>query len=166
MPTPAIKDPKSSRQMQRVFVVMYVKICVWQMGKSGLTGWLYASYSPQHSQLLLQHAQTYHRLFGSEKDLTGKIEYIFVCHSDWMLIFLFPVLFRFLLQCLEDLDASLRKLNSRLFVIRGQPANVFPRLFKVSISVQLIICQTHSTAIFWPSQINCNEEKCQKLSNC
>lgn len=40
-------------------------------------------------------------------------------------------LLRFLLQCLEDLDASLRKLNSRLFVIRGQPANVFPRLFKV-----------------------------------
>ncbi|TDH10090.1 hypothetical protein EPR50_G00071350 [Perca flavescens] len=37
---------------------------------------------------------------------------------------------RFLLQCLEDLDANLRKLNSRLFVIRGQPANVFPRLFK------------------------------------
>ncbi|TWW56155.1 Cryptochrome-1 [Takifugu flavidus] len=36
----------------------------------------------------------------------------------------------FLLQCLEDLDANLRKLNSRLFVIRGQPANVFPRLFK------------------------------------
>ncbi|XP_061647129.1 cryptochrome-1-like isoform X2 [Phyllopteryx taeniolatus] len=37
---------------------------------------------------------------------------------------------RFLLQCLEDLDSNLRKLNSRLFVIRGQPANVFPRLFK------------------------------------
>uniref|UniRef100_A0A8C1P5E7 Cryptochrome circadian regulator 3b n=1 Tax=Cyprinus carpio TaxID=7962 RepID=A0A8C1P5E7_CYPCA len=37
---------------------------------------------------------------------------------------------RFLLQCLEDLDSSLRKLNSRLFVIRGQPANIFPRLFK------------------------------------
>ncbi|NWW46160.1 CRY1 protein, partial [Pedionomus torquatus] len=37
---------------------------------------------------------------------------------------------RFLLQCLEDLDANLRKLNSRLFVIRGQPADVFPRLFK------------------------------------
>ncbi|GAB1295433.1 Cryptochrome-1 [Apodemus speciosus] len=36
----------------------------------------------------------------------------------------------FLLQCLEDLDANLRKLNSRLFVIRGQPADVFPRLFK------------------------------------
>uniref|UniRef100_A0AAQ4RH74 Cryptochrome-1 n=1 Tax=Gasterosteus aculeatus aculeatus TaxID=481459 RepID=A0AAQ4RH74_GASAC len=37
---------------------------------------------------------------------------------------------RFLLQCLEDLDASLRKLNSRLFVIRGQPTDVFPRIFK------------------------------------
>ncbi|KAH0506253.1 Cryptochrome-1 [Microtus ochrogaster] len=32
--------------------------------------------------------------------------------------------------CLEDLDSNLRKLNSRLFVIRGQPADVFPRLFK------------------------------------
>ncbi|XP_053416024.1 cryptochrome-2 [Nycticebus coucang] len=37
---------------------------------------------------------------------------------------------RFLLQSLEDLDTSLRKLNSRLFVVRGQPAEVFPRLFK------------------------------------
>ncbi|TRY91923.1 hypothetical protein DNTS_029640 [Danionella cerebrum] len=37
---------------------------------------------------------------------------------------------RFLLQSLEDLDSSLRKLNSRLFVIRGQPADIFPRLFK------------------------------------
>ncbi|KAK6320020.1 hypothetical protein J4Q44_G00091270 [Coregonus suidteri] len=33
-------------------------------------------------------------------------------------------------RCLEDLDASLRKLNSCLFVIRGQPTDVFPRLFK------------------------------------
>ena len=40
---------------------------------------------------------------------------------------------RFLLQSLQDLDASLRKLNSRLFVIRGQPTDVFPRLFKVSL---------------------------------
>lgn len=38
--------------------------------------------------------------------------------------------FRFLLQCLEDLDRNLRKLNSRLFVIRGQPADVLPRLLK------------------------------------
>ncbi|XP_058501254.1 cryptochrome-2 [Solea solea] len=37
---------------------------------------------------------------------------------------------RFLLEALEDLDNSLKKLNSRLFVIRGQPTDVFPRLFK------------------------------------
>uniref|UniRef100_A0A8C7D7N4 Cryptochrome circadian regulator 2 n=1 Tax=Oncorhynchus kisutch TaxID=8019 RepID=A0A8C7D7N4_ONCKI len=37
---------------------------------------------------------------------------------------------RFLLESLEDLDSSLRKLDSRLFVVRGQPANVFPSLFK------------------------------------
>nr|XP_055073401.1 cryptochrome circadian regulator 3b [Misgurnus anguillicaudatus] len=37
---------------------------------------------------------------------------------------------RFLLQSLEDLDSRLRELNSCLFVIRGQPANIFPRLFK------------------------------------
>lgn len=37
---------------------------------------------------------------------------------------------RFLLQSLEDLDTSLRKLNSRLFVIRGQPAHVLPELFR------------------------------------
>lgn len=39
-------------------------------------------------------------------------------------------IYRFLLQCLEDLDRSLRKLNSRLFVIRGQPADALPKLFK------------------------------------
>ena len=39
---------------------------------------------------------------------------------------------RFLLESLKDLDSSLRKLNSRLFVVRGQPTDVFPRLFKVS----------------------------------
>ncbi|KAK1161757.1 cryptochrome-2 [Acipenser oxyrinchus oxyrinchus] len=37
---------------------------------------------------------------------------------------------RFLLESLQDLDTSLRKLNSGLFVVRGQPANVFPRLLK------------------------------------
>ncbi|XP_052212171.1 cryptochrome-1-like [Dreissena polymorpha] len=41
--------------------------------------------------------------------------------------------FRFLLQCLEDLDSSLRKLNSRLYVVRGQPEDVFPKLFKRKI---------------------------------
>lgn len=40
-------------------------------------------------------------------------------------------LIRFLLQCLEDLDTSLRKLNSRLFVLRGQPTDLFPKIFKV-----------------------------------
>jgi cryptochrome len=34
------------------------------------------------------------------------------------------------LQCLDDLDQNLRKLNSRLFVIRGQPAEKLPVLFK------------------------------------
>lgn len=42
----------------------------------------------------------------------------------------FEKIHRFLLQCLEDLDRSLRKLNSRLFVIRGQPADALPKLFK------------------------------------
>ncbi|CAJ1057296.1 cryptochrome-2 [Xyrichtys novacula] len=37
---------------------------------------------------------------------------------------------RFLLEALEDLDNSLKKLNSRLFVVRGQPTDVFPRLLK------------------------------------
>ncbi|CAG0924482.1 unnamed protein product, partial [Notodromas monacha] len=37
---------------------------------------------------------------------------------------------RFLLQSLEDLDRTLRRFNSRLFVIRGQPANVFPKVFR------------------------------------
>ncbi|MGH0150499.1 UNVERIFIED_CONTAM: hypothetical protein FKN15_017807 [Acipenser sinensis] len=37
---------------------------------------------------------------------------------------------RFLLESLQDLDTSLRKLNSRLFVVRGQPANIFPSLLK------------------------------------
>lgn len=34
------------------------------------------------------------------------------------------------MQCLEDLDRSLRILKSRLFVIRGQPADALPKLFK------------------------------------
>lgn len=32
---------------------------------------------------------------------------------------------------MEDLDRSLRKINSRLFVIRGQPAEALPKLFKM-----------------------------------
>lgn len=37
---------------------------------------------------------------------------------------------RFLLDCLNDLDARLRKLGSRLFIVRGQPIDVFPKLIK------------------------------------
>ena len=37
---------------------------------------------------------------------------------------------RFLLQSLTDLDASLRRLGSRLFVARGQPMDVLPRLLR------------------------------------
>ncbi|XP_029952200.1 cryptochrome circadian regulator 5 [Salarias fasciatus] len=37
---------------------------------------------------------------------------------------------RFLLGALKDLDCSLRKLNSRLFVVTGKPEEVFPKLFK------------------------------------
>ncbi|XP_075906875.1 cryptochrome circadian regulator 5 [Nelusetta ayraudi] len=36
---------------------------------------------------------------------------------------------RFLIGSLKDLDTSLRKLNSRLFVVRGKPEDVFPELF-------------------------------------
>ncbi|XP_040011325.1 cryptochrome circadian regulator 5 [Xiphias gladius] len=36
---------------------------------------------------------------------------------------------RFLVGALKDLDCSLRKLNSRLFVVRGKPEDVFPELF-------------------------------------
>lgn len=37
---------------------------------------------------------------------------------------------RFLLDCLLDLDSSLKRFNSRLFIVRGQPIDVFPKLIK------------------------------------
>ncbi|KAM6370685.1 cryptochrome-2-like isoform 3-T3 [Pluvialis apricaria] len=37
---------------------------------------------------------------------------------------------RFLLDALRDLDGSLREMGSRLFVVRGCPEEVFPRLFR------------------------------------
>ncbi|KAJ8266638.1 hypothetical protein GJAV_G00132890 [Gymnothorax javanicus] len=37
---------------------------------------------------------------------------------------------RFLAGTLKDLDSSLKRLNSRLFVVRGKPADVFPGLFQ------------------------------------
>ncbi|XP_022247971.1 cryptochrome-2-like isoform X1 [Limulus polyphemus] len=41
-----------------------------------------------------------------------------------------PNRWRFLLQSLKDLDNSLNKLHSRLFVIRGKPLEVFPKIFQ------------------------------------
>ncbi|XP_071510483.1 cryptochrome-2-like [Diadema antillarum] len=37
---------------------------------------------------------------------------------------------RFLMEALRDLDNSLKKIGSRLFVIRGSPAEVFPEIFE------------------------------------
>lgn len=37
---------------------------------------------------------------------------------------------RFLLECLQDLDKSLRSLGSRLFIVEGQPIDVLPKLIK------------------------------------
>ncbi|KAG8568164.1 hypothetical protein GDO81_013907 [Engystomops pustulosus] len=37
---------------------------------------------------------------------------------------------RFLIEALKDLDENLKMINSRLFVVRGKPAEVFPQLFK------------------------------------
>ncbi|XP_023343724.1 cryptochrome-2 [Eurytemora carolleeae] len=37
---------------------------------------------------------------------------------------------RFLIQSLNDLDSSLRKLGTRLFVIQGKPEEIFPELLK------------------------------------
>lgn len=55
-------------------------------------------------------------------------------NNDWLkLRFFFFFFFRFLIQCLEDLDESLKKLNSSLFVIRGQPADVLSRFIVVSL---------------------------------
>lgn len=41
-----------------------------------------------------------------------------------------PNRWRFLVESLKDLDANLRKLNSRLFVFRGNPKTVLPEIFK------------------------------------
>lgn len=37
---------------------------------------------------------------------------------------------RFLLESLRDLDQSLQRFNSRLFVVKGHPIDVLPRLMK------------------------------------
>ena len=37
---------------------------------------------------------------------------------------------RFILQCLKDIDNKLRNFNSRLFVVKGSPLRIFPKLFE------------------------------------
>lgn len=59
--------------------------------------------------------------------MSGNASSLYIEHDSYTN----PISFNsFLLQCLEDLDRNLKKLNSRLFVIRGQPADVLPKLFK------------------------------------
>lgn len=49
------------------------------------------------------------------------------CHFQRLLVG--PNRWRFLQETLENLDQNLRKLNTRLFVVRGNPIETFPRLF-------------------------------------
>jgi cryptochrome len=37
---------------------------------------------------------------------------------------------RFLVECLQNLDDSLKKLGLRLYVVKGKPLEVFERIFK------------------------------------
>lgn len=41
-----------------------------------------------------------------------------------------PNRWRFLIQSLRDLDASLKKIGSRLFLIKGKPVETFQKIFK------------------------------------
>jgi cryptochrome len=41
-----------------------------------------------------------------------------------------PTIWRFKLQCLNDLDNKLRNFGSRLFVVKGSPLRVLPTLFE------------------------------------
>ena len=50
-----------------------------------------------------------------------------------------PNRWKFLHESLKDLDESLRKIGSRLFVIRGKPNEVFERIFKVQGVVTIIL---------------------------
>ncbi|KAG5676216.1 hypothetical protein PVAND_006065 [Polypedilum vanderplanki] len=48
---------------------------------------------------------------------------------SWMTVG--PNRWRFLQETLSDLDENLKKINSRLYVIRGNPNETFPKLFKL-----------------------------------
>lgn len=67
---------------------------------------------------------------------------------------------RFLLEALEDLDCSLKKLNSRLFVVKGQPTDVFPRLLKVCIPA----CHLFSLSVR-DQYLHCANTKCSYQKN-
>jgi cryptochrome len=41
-----------------------------------------------------------------------------------------PNRWRFLIQSLQDLDINLKKIGSRLFIVKGTPAETFQKLFK------------------------------------
>ena len=41
-----------------------------------------------------------------------------------------PNRWRFLIQTLQDLDQNLRKIGSRLFLVKGKPKETFEKLFK------------------------------------
>lgn len=68
---------------------------------------------------------------------------------------------RFLLQCLDDLDQNLRKLNSRLFVIRGQPAEKLPVLIK-KWNINLL-CFEEDPEPFSKARDNNITEMCKEL---
>ena len=54
-----------------------------------------------------------------------------------------PNRWRFLHETLKDLDESLRKIGSRLFVIRGKPNEVFERIFTVHDGVEIFVFYTN-----------------------
>lgn len=65
----------------------------------------------------LEGSSTFRAVFFLDVDSLNEIT---ISRNKW----------RFLLQCLLDLDTSLRKFNSRLFIVRGQPIDVFPKLIR------------------------------------
>ena len=92
-----------------------------------------------HQTLVLACLSLYPSLLiNHNKDIITCVLYVCVC--------------RFLLEALKDLDSSLKKLNSRLFVVRGQPTDVFPRLFKVCTPGCYLSTHTHTHTHTPPSR--------------
>ena len=56
---------------------------------------------------------------------------VFVLDGDsYQLLRCTPLRANFLIECLQDLDASLQKLGSRLYVLEGDPTTVLPNMWK------------------------------------